>query len=111
MLVGGVLLIAASFLPLGNWAAKSQWTPADSAAYDRVSNEYKLSNYQSPARAGLSQDEWDAQRGRMKQQMQALQHRLDRAKSQPERWGRYLLGVGVLLTAAGFFAHSARQSG
>ncbi len=110
LLVGGVLMIGASFLPLGNWAARSQWTPEDSATYDRVSNEYKLSAYQSPARAGLSQAEWDAQRDKMKLQIQALQQRLDRAKSQPKRWSGYLLGVGCLLVATGFFANVVRRS-
>jgi len=110
MLVVGVLMIGASFLPLGNWAARSQWTPEDSAVYDRVSGEYKLSAYQSPARAGLSQAEWDSQRDKMKQQMQALQQKLDRAKSQPKRWSRYLLAVGCLLAAAGFFANASRRS-
>ena len=110
MLVVGVLLIAASFLPLGNWAARSQWTPSDSAAFDRVSNEYKLSAYQEPARAGLNQAEWDAQRDKMKQQMQALQQRLDRAKSQPQRWSRYLLGIGCLLAATGFYANAVHSS-
>lgn len=110
MLAVGVLMIGISFLPLGDWAAKSQWTAADSASYDRVSNEYKLSAYQSPARSGLSQDEWDAQRDKMKQQMQALQQKLDRAKSQPKLWSRYLLGVGCLLASAGFFANARQQS-
>ncbi len=110
MLIFGVLLIGASFLPFGNWAAQSQWTPADSAAFDRVSNEYKLSAYQSPTRAGLSQAEWDAQRGKMQQQMLSLQHKLERAKGQPQRWSRYLLGVGCLLAIAGFYANATRHS-
>lgn len=102
----GVLLIGASFLPLGKWAAQSQWTPEDSAAYDRVSQEYKRTTYESPARRGLNQEEWDAQREKMKQQMLALQNRLERAKSQPRLWSRSLLGVGVLLTISGFYANA-----
>jgi len=46
----------------------------------------------------------------MREQMATLQQKLERAKSQPKRWSRYLLGAGVLLTATGFFAHSTRQS-
>jgi len=110
MLILGVLLIAASFLPLGKWAAKSQWTTEDSAAFDRVSVEYKRSAYQSPARAGLTESEWKAQRERMQRQLKALQQKLERAKSQPKRWSRYLLGIGSLLTAAGFYANATRQS-
>ena len=110
MLVVGVLLIGASFLPLGSWAARSQWSLEDAASYDRVSNAYKKSAYESPNRKGLSQAEWDAERDRMRQQMEALQQRLERAKSQPRRWSNYLLGIGSLLTAAGFYANSNRHS-
>ena len=110
MLAVGVLLIGASFLPLGNWAARAQWSVEDTAAYDRVSSAYKQSAYESPARKGLSQVEWDAERDRMRQQMEALQQKLDRAKSQPQRWSRYLLGIGALLTAAGFYANAQRHS-
>jgi len=106
----GSLLIVASLLPIGDWAAKSQWTPEDSAAYDRVSTEYKRSNYQSAARLGISETEQQAQREKMKSQLDAMRTRLDRARDQPQRWSRYLLWTGVLLTATGFFAHSIRQS-
>ena len=109
MLLLGLLMIAASFFPVGNWAAQSQWTRAQSEAYDRVSVEYKRSNYQSAARLGISEAERVAQREKMKQQLDALQTKLDRAKSQPQLWSRYLLGIGSLLTAAGFLAHSSRQ--
>ena len=109
-LAAGVLLVGASFLPLGNWVAQSQWTPADSAALDRISYEYKQSVYQSADRAGVSESEWEAQREQMQLRMQALQNKLDRAKSQPERWRNYLMGIGILLTAIGFIAHTARRS-
>ncbi|MEM8945978.1 MAG: hypothetical protein AAGD11_12450 [Planctomycetota bacterium] len=102
----GVVLIGASFLPFGELAARSQWTSEDSAAYDRISQEYKRSSHESPQRRGVNQAEWDAQLAKMKQRMLALENRLERAKSQPQRWSRYLLGVGTLLTAAGFFAGS-----
>jgi hypothetical protein len=110
MLVVGVLLISASFVPLGSWAARSQWSLEDTAAYDRVSKAYKESAYESPVRSGLSQAEWKAQRDRMRQQMDSLNQKLDRAKRQPQRWSRYLLGIGSLLTAAGFYANSKQQS-
>jgi len=106
LLVVGVLLIGASLLPIGEWVAKSRWSTENSAEFDRISNEYKLSNYKSPARAGVSQAEWEAQRGKMQQRMQALQEQLDQAKLQPKRWSRYLLVFGTLLTAAGFYANA-----
>lgn len=106
LMIGGILLIAASFFPLGQLAAQAQWTPEDSAAYDRVSQEFKQSAYESPARRGVDAAEWQAQRDKMEQKMRAMQQRLERAKSQPERWSRYLLGTGVLLTVAGFYANA-----
>jgi len=110
ILVVGVLLIGASFLPLGSWAARSQWSLDDSSAYDRVSNRYKQSAYETPARRGLSQDEWDAEREKMRRQMEALQQKLERAKGQPQLWSRTLLGIGSLLTAVGFYANATRRS-
>jgi len=109
MLVVGVLLIGASFLPLGSWAARSQWSLNDSAAYDRVSNEYKQSAYETPTRRGLSQAEWDAERDKMRRQMVTLNQKLERVKGQPQRWSRALLGVGSLLTAVGFYANATRR--
>jgi len=110
LLIVGALLIGASLLPIGDWAAKLQWSAEDSADFDRVSNEYKLSNYKSPARSGLSAAEWEAQREKMRQRMQALQKQLEQAKQLPKRWSRYFLGAGSLLTAAGFYAHASRHS-
>ncbi len=106
----GMLLIAASFLPVGSWVAQSQWTRDDSAAFARVGSEYKRFTLESPARRGLSQAERDAQVAKMEQRMQALQAKLDRAKSQPKRWSRYLLGCGVVFIAVGFFGGSSRES-
>lgn len=109
MIVLGLALISASFFPIGNLAANSQWTAEDSAALDRVSLEYKQANYESPARRGLTPAEHAAQMKKMEQKMRAQEARLERAKSQPKRWSRYLLGIGTLLTLAGFFANRSEQ--
>lgn len=110
MLVVGVLLIGASFFPIGQSIARSQWSLEDSAAYDRISTTYKDSAYEIPSRRGLTQTEWQAERARMRQQMEALEQKLEQAKSQPQRWSRYLLGFGVVLVLAGFYAHSLGRS-
>lgn len=102
----GVLLIGCSFLPIGQLAARSQWTPADSAAFDKISREYKFSTFDSHVRRGLSEEAWQAEREKMKRQMLALQNKLEGAKSQPALWSRYLLGAGVLLSLAGFYLSS-----
>lgn len=110
LLIAGLLLIAASFTPIGDWAAQSQWSAEDSARFDRVSNEYKRSAYQAPARRGRTPDEWEAEREQMRQQMEQLQSQLNWARDQPKLWSRSLLGVGALLSVAGFVAHSKRNS-
>lgn len=102
----GVILIGVSFLPIGQLAARSQWTPEDSAAFDKISKEYKFSTFDSHERRGLSKEEWQAEREKMKRQMLALQNKLEQAKAQPELWSRYLLGAGVVFSLTGFYLNS-----
>ena len=102
----GVVLIGTSFLPIGQLAARSQWTPDDSAAFDKISKEYKFSTFDSHERRGLSEAEWEAEREKMKRQMLAFQSKLEQAKAQPKLWGRYLLGAGVALSLVGFYLNS-----
>ena len=101
----GVLVIVASFFPIGNLAAQSLWTKENSAAYDKVTQQYKRSTYQSADRTGLSEEEWQAQRVRMKQQIDAMNVRLKRARNQPKLWSQYLLWAGALLVAGGAVWH------
>ncbi len=103
LMIVGILLIGASFLPIGKVVAEAQWTTEDSAAYDRVSREYKFSTFDTHVQHGVSEQEWQSQRDRMKQRMRAYEEKLERAKSQPQLWSRYLMGIGVLVTAAGFY--------
>ncbi len=106
-LIAGALLIAASFFPIGRFASQSLWTVENSAKYDRVTQEYKRSAYQNPARTGLSKKENEARRERMKQQIDVMKERLEYAKNQPELWSRYFLWAGILLAAAGGLGHFA----
>ena len=101
LLFAGVLLIAASFMPIGRFASQSLWTAENSAEYDRVTQEYKRSTYQTDARSGHSEQENLARRERMKQQIDAMREELEHAKSQPERWSHYFLWAGALLSVAG----------
>ena len=105
LLTVGILLIGASYLPVGDRAAKYFWTTEDSALYDQVSQEYKRGTYQSAARSGVTEEEWNAQRDRMKQQVDTMRRRLEFAQEQPEFWSRNLLWVGFLLVVAGGASH------
>jgi hypothetical protein len=46
----------------------------------------------------------------MRQQLEVLQQKLQRAKTESGRWSPYLLGAGVLLTAAGFSAQRTHRA-
>jgi len=104
----GAVLIAASFFPVGYLASEVLWTDADSAAYDRLTTQYKRSAYQTAARAGVTDDEWQAQRERMKQKLDAMNAKLEQARSQPKLWSRCFFLSGALLTASGTIWHRNR---
>ena len=106
----GILLIAGSYLPIGQFVAQSQWSREDSAAYDKVSQRYKRSNYQLAARAGVSEEEWQSQRKNMKLQMDAKNERLAKAKSQPRMWSQGMLWIGALLAAGGAVYHQMKSA-
>ncbi len=110
LVVLGILLIGASFLPIGDLVARSQWTSEDSTAFDRISKEYKRATYDARAQSAVTEQEWEAQREKMRARMQAFEDKLARAKSQPRLWSRYLLGIGVLMTAAGFYMSTNPKS-
>jgi outer membrane usher protein FimD/PapC len=105
----GILLITSSFFPIGNLAAKSQWSKADSATYDKVTQEYKRSNYQSAARSGLSKEEKISQSERMKKQIDAMNVRLEHARNQPKYWSQSMLWAGAVLVAAGAMWHQLKS--
>ena len=97
----GLLLIASSFLPLSDFAARSAWTTQDTIAYDRLSLEYHRSAYQSPARVGLTKEEFAARQQELKQRFDAMRGKLEYARQRPDAWRRYLLGGGAALSFAG----------
>ena len=105
LLLLGILLVALSFLPIGSRFAESQWTPEDSAHYDKITQEYKRSQYDTAARSGLSEEEWSSQRQRMKQEIDAMNQKLTRARAQPDFWSTLLLWSGAAFAAVGFFLH------
>ena len=101
LLALGTVLIAASFFPVGRRASEALWTGEDSAAYDQLASQYKRSTYRSAARSGISEEEWEAQRDKMKQSLDAMHGRLQRALNQPKAWSRCLLWLGALLAGCG----------
>ena len=105
----GVLLILTSLLPWGGLVKGALWTEEDSAAYDRTSQEYHRISYQSPQRAGLTQQQLTAQRERTKSRFEALRAKLQYARQQPLTWSRRMLWTGALLTTCGCLGRLAGQ--
>jgi hypothetical protein len=99
----GVLLIAASFLPLASLVQNS-WTRADSQAFGRISQEMH-----HPSQGNLNDEQLTAHRHELQREFDALQAKLERAQQEPERCRRILLWTGACLTATGAMVHLARQ--
>jgi len=109
LIVLGIALIVASWTPVGRVASQAMWSNEDSASYSKLRQQLHSSAYQSSARAGLTETEMKAQRERLEIQAGAMHKKLERAKSMPQRWSRYLLVVGCLLTVTGFYANATRR--
>ncbi|NOY40405.1 MAG: hypothetical protein GXP26_01025 [Planctomycetes bacterium] len=105
----GIVLILASWTPLGRVASQAMWTSEDSAAYSKIRQQSHYTAYQSPARAGITEAQRKAQQERLKTQAEAMRKKLERARQQPQRWSQYLLWSGALFTACGFLGHIANN--
>jgi hypothetical protein len=105
--MGGILLIVVSLLPWGDAAKEALWTEADSQAFAEISTEYHRLNYQTPQRAGVSEEQLNTQVEKAKAQFEALGAKLESAQQRPDTWKRYLLWAGAILTSCGALAHFA----
>ncbi len=110
LIVVGILMIIVSWTPIGRVASRGMWTNEDAATYSKIRQQIHSSTYQSAAQSGITETELKAQKERLNVKAEAMRKKLDRAKGQPERWSRYLFWVGILLAAAGSFAHSTGRS-
>ncbi len=103
----GVMLILASLLPVGDFTKDVLWTDEDAAAFSHISQEYHRKSYQTPQRAGLTEEQLKAQLEKMKIQYEVMRAKLQNAQQQPTTWKRYLLWTGVLLVVSGFLGHKS----
>ncbi len=101
----GVVLILSSLLPFGGLATHFQWTENDAEDFAVISEEYHRSALQSPERAGLTEEQMDARRAKLKNSFVAMRKKLEHARQQPRQWSRYLLWSGALLAALGGLGH------
>jgi len=101
----GIMLIVASWMPIGRVASRAMWTHEDSAAYSELRQQLHRSAYQDPARAGITETQMKAQQEKMKKQAETMHEKLEHARSQPDRWSQYLLWSGALLTGLGGLSH------
>lgn len=105
----GVVLIIASWMPLGRVASQAMWTSEDSAAYSKIRQQSHRTAYQSPTRTGNTKAQRKAQQERLKDQAEAMRKKLERARQQPQLWSQYLLWSGTLFTVCGFLGHIANN--
>jgi len=99
--LAGVVLILFSLLPWDNFWKESLWTMEDSQAFEKIAAEYHKISYQTPERAGVSEEQLKAQIEKAKAQLDTLQTKLQSARQRPLVWKRILLWAGVLLTTCG----------
>lgn len=99
----GILLIAASFVPLP-WLSRNAWSHEDSKAMGFVSQE--LHHPRSEFSTKAERDEYHA---KMKVQFDRLKSKLEYAKQEPHRWSRKLLWFGAALAAMGLVVHLSQQ--
>jgi len=106
----GLTLVVLSFLPFGNLVTHRLWTAADAARYDRVTLEYHKSAYQEPARAGLTQSQWQARHEQLQKEFEALRDKLATTRQQPHTWSQFLLWSGALFALGGGLSYRAAHS-
>jgi hypothetical protein len=106
-ILGGILLIITSLLPWGEVAKEALWTEEDSQTFAKISTEYHRLSYQTPQRAGVSEEQLNTQVEKAKAHFEALEAKLTSAQQRPDSWKRYLLWVGALLAICGAVAHFA----
>lgn len=106
----GALLIMGSLLPLGAIASQSQWTEKDSAAYDRISLEYKKSAYQDAGELGLTEEDQAVRIEKLKTAVDSMRDKLDNARRQGDVWSRQLRWIGLATTALGIVLHFAGRA-
>lgn len=105
LLAAGILLILVSWTPLGKVATDAAWDPEDAKVYGRLIQENHSLTYQSAEQSGLTEEEFAANRTKVKANLEAMIDKLEYAKSRPDVWSRYLFWTGTALAALGALAH------
>lgn len=103
LMVMGIVLIAASFLPFSS-LTESRWTREDSQAFGHVSQEIH-----HPSRTDMSDAELAAHRRALQKEFESLQAKLERAMEEPRRWKNILLWSGAALAAVGGLVRIAHR--
>ena len=106
----GLSLVVASYLPFGSFATRCLWTEEDASRYDRITLEYHMSAYQSPARQGLTDSQMQSRHEQLRKEFESMRDRLTAAKERPHTWSQILRWTGSLLTLGGVAGHLAGRS-
>jgi hypothetical protein len=104
----GVMLIAASFLPLTS-LSNLQWTIEDSRRFSRVTRELHDATIEARGSAVRSPTEAAAYESNLQEEFERLNRKLEYAQQEPQRWSRILLWSGAALAAVGLVVHLAQR--
>jgi hypothetical protein len=106
----GMALVVLSFLPFDYLVTRRLWTATDAAHYNKITLEYHQSAYQAPARAGLTQSQWQSRHQLLKEEFETLRDKLETARRRPHTWSQILLWSGTLLALGGGLSYQVARS-
>lgn len=107
LIIIGIVLIIASWAPIGHVVSRAMWTREDSASYSELRQQIHGSAYQSTARTQVTEAQTEVQPERLRIQAEAMRKKLEHARQQSLLWSEYSLWSGSLLTAIGALCHLA----
>jgi hypothetical protein len=108
LLAIGVILIAASFLPLAS-LSRRQWTIEDSRQFSRVTRELHDATLEARGSTSRSFEEAASYETNLQKEFERLNSKLEYAQQEPQRWSRILLWSGAALAGMGVVMHLAQR--
>ncbi len=104
LLILGVVLVLASFLPLSG-LSKRQWTIEDSQAFSQVTRELHAATVEQSESMARTPEELARYHKNLNTEFQKLNKKLEQAQNEPQRWSQILLWTGATLAAVGGLLH------
>lgn len=110
LLVLGILLIIASWTPICQVATNAVWDREDTIAYGELVQENHRLAYQAVERSGLTEEQLEAKRKKVKDALATKTQELKYAKTRSELWSRIFFLTGSMFAAIGAFVYVLNRS-